>query len=301
MSRPPLGPILCATFTAPDVAASARDYVTHLDQIVVEEGPLPADMAASWAAPAMAGRPSVLLRPRSAEPGWFRIVQGPAAPKPAFSAFGWLAMEILVKSTDAVSARLKGTPFREFEPPHDLGVVKGVRAMQAVGRAGEVLYLTERDEIRRFRYRFAMGEVDRLFIMVLGARDFDASKAFYERHFDVPVGIAAESAQTYKLAQMGLPAGRKYRLVTFLLAGGQEVVGKIQHDDHPAQARPNVAAPGELPPGIAVVTFEVPSLDGITLPFLAPPRVIEAPPYDGRRVATCIGPSGEMIELAARR
>lgn len=299
MSAKPLGPILCATFTSPDPAASARDYVTHLDQTVVEHGPLLADLAASWGAPAAAGRPSVLLRPRSAEPGWFRIVQGAAAPPP-FAAFGWLAMEILVKSTDAVSTRLRDTPFREIEPPHDLGVVKGVRAMQAVGRAGEVLYLTERDEISRFRYRFAMGEVDRIFIIVLGAQDYDASRAFYEKHFHVPIGITAESAQTYKLTAMGLPLGRKYRLLTFVLAGGQEVAGKIQHDDHPAEARRNDKPADDLPPGIALVTFEVPSLDGIALPFIAPPRIIDAPPYDGRRVATCIGPSGELIELAAR-
>lgn len=299
MTTPRLGPILCATFTAPDPAVSAAQYVDHLDQVVVEDGPLAGDLADSWGAPKTAGRASVLLRPRSAEPGWIRIVGGDAAPPP-FSRFGWLAMEILVKDTDALSARLRGTPFREIGAPHDLGMVKGVRAMQVVGAAGEVLYLTERDEVAQFRSRFVVGETDRIFIMVLGAQDFAASKAFYETHFDLPVGVSVEVAQGLKADALGIPSDRKSRMETLVLAGGQEVVGKIQLDAHPAEAQPPVRPDGDLPPGIALVTFEVPTLDGLDLTFLAPPRVIDAPPYDGRRVATCVGPSGELIELAAR-
>ncbi len=299
MATSPLGPILCATFTAPDPDISAAHYVEHLDQVLVAQEPLSTDLAQSWGAPCAARRPTALLRPRSAEPGWIRIVGGESA-APPLSTFGWLAMEILVKDTDVLSKRLRDTPFHEIGAPHDLGVVKGVRAMQAVGAAGEVVYLTERDEVARFRSRFVMGDVDRIFIMVLGARDFDTSKAFYEEHFALPVGVSVNASQALKVAALGVPADRKYRMLTFVLAGGQEVVGKIQLDAHPAEASPQPRNAGDLPAGIALVTFEVPSFDGISLPFIAPPRIVKEPPYDGRCVATCVGPSGELIELAAR-
>lgn len=299
MTTPRLGPILCATFTAADPATSATHYVDHLDQVVAEDGPLADDLAEAWGAAKVAGRPSVLLRPKSAEPGWIRIVGGERAPAP-YTRFGWLAMEILVKDTDALSARLRDTPFREIGAPRDLGMVKGVRAMQAVGAAGELLYLTERDEVAQFRSRFVMGETDRIFIMVLGAQDFDASKAFYDTHFGLPVGVSVDVAPALKADALNIAPDQKFRMETLVLAGGQEVVGKIQLDAHPDAAEPPQRADGDLPPGIALVAFEVPTLDGLDLPFLAPPRAIDAPPYDGRRVATVVGPSGELIELAAR-
>jgi len=297
--KPPFGPILAATFMSPDPEASARDYVAHLDQIVVDRRPVPRELAQLWGAPAVAGRPMVLMRPRSAEPGWIRIVQGDQAPAP-FSTYGWTSMEILVRDADATSRRLKGTPFREIGEPHDLGVVKGVRAMQAVGRAGEVLYLTHRDEVQRFRCRHVMGDVDRIFIMVLGAADYDKARRFYEDNFAVGIGIDVKTAQPLMTKALGIPTAEQRRMCTLLLTGGQEVVAKIQLDEHPNVAKVRPRQAGDLPGGVATVTFEVPRMDDLKLSFLQPPMVIGEPPYDGRKVAMCVGGAGELIELAAR-
>ena len=299
MSKPPLGPILSATFVSPDPDLSADAYVDCLDQIIVDRSPVSKELADSWGAPAVAGRQCVLLRPRSAEPGWIRIVQGERAPQP-FTTFGWLAIEILVKDTDTLSHQLKGTPFREIGAPEDLGMVKGVRAMQAVGEAGEVLYLTQRDEVQGFLCRHVMGDVDRIFIVVLGAPDFGRAKAFYEDHFSVSIGVDVTTAQSLKAEALGISSSDEHRMLTFVLAGDQEVAGKIQLDEHPAQAGVSQRHPGDLPGGVALVTFEVPSFEQLALPFIQPPRRFDHPPYDGRLVATCVGAAGELIELAAR-
>jgi len=299
MSKPPLGPNLSATFFSPDPDSSANEYVSRLGQIIVDQSPVSKELADSWGAPAVAGRQCVLLRPRSAEPGWIRIVQGDRAPQ-SFTTFGWLAMEILVKDTDTLSQRLKGTAFREIGAPHDLGIVKGVRAMQAVGDAGEVLYLTQRDEVQGFRCRHVMGDVDRIFIMVLGAPHFGQAKSFYEDNFAVSIGIDVTTAQPVKAEALGLPATDEHRMLTFVLAGGQEVAAKIQLDEHPKRASVRPRRAGDLPGGVALVTFEVPSFERLALPFVQPPRPFDYPPYDGRLVATCVGGAGELIELAAR-
>ena len=58
---------------------------------------------------------------------------------------------------------------------------------------------------------------------------------------------------------------------------------------------------GELPCSLGLVSMEVDSLDKVTLkPFTAPAAIAEAP-YDGRRAATYVGSSGELLELIETR
>jgi catechol 2,3-dioxygenase-like lactoylglutathione lyase family enzyme len=296
-----LGPILSATVTTPDIDRSVQDYVDHLYMTVADRRPVPRALADSWGAPAVAGNQMVLLKPQSGEPGWVRFVEGEVPEDYApFQTFGWTAIELLVKNCDTLAEELKGTPFTEIGAPHDLGVVKGVRAMQSVGRAREVVYLTHRDEVQNFAMRHAMGTVDRIFIMVLGAPDFDKAAAFYQGRFHAPTGIDVKSSQTLIRNALGLSMDDKFRMRTMLMNGPQEVVGKIQLDEHPPQARPRTVPKGGMPPGIALVTFQVPSFAGLEdLGFIAPPQAFDLPPCDQRRTATCRGPGGELIELVA--
>lgn len=145
-----------------------------------------------------------------------------------------------------------------------------------------------------------MGDVDRIFIMVLGSPDYDKAKAFYEQHFTVPIGIEVKTAQGIMTKALNIPGDEKRRMLTFLLAGGQEVVAKIQLDEHPRQATVRPRKAGDLPGGVALVTFEVPAFKDVSLPFVQAPRVMNQSPYDGRLVATCTGAAGELIEIAAR-
>ena len=71
----------------------------------------------------------------------------------------------------------------------------------------------------------------------------------------------------------------------------------IEIDGYPATATPRPTRKGELPPAIAMVGFEIDSLDHLKVPFLAKPRAIAGKPYSGRRVAVVRGGAGELIEL----
>jgi hypothetical protein len=71
----------------------------------------------------------------------------------------------------------------------------------------------------------------------------------------------------------------------------------IELDEYPPGATPRPRRPGELPPGMSMVSFAVDSLDAIDLEFLSPPRRIESAPYNGRRTVVARGAAGEYIEL----
>jgi hypothetical protein len=68
-------------------------------------------------------------------------------------------------------------------------------------------------------------------------------------------------------------------------------------DQYPAAAGPRPRPTGELPPGNAMISFMVASLDAIAAPLLAPPARHDGALYAGRRSACVIGAAGEIIEL----
>jgi hypothetical protein len=71
----------------------------------------------------------------------------------------------------------------------------------------------------------------------------------------------------------------------------------IEIDEYPSPAGPKPAPAGELPPGMAMVSFTVPSLDPFLSQLVAPPASPDGLPYAGRRAGVMLGPSGEHIEL----
>ena len=54
---------------------------------------------------------------------------------------------------------------------------------------------------------------------------------------------------------------------------------------------------GQLPEGLAMVSFTSAPLDELNLNYRGEPRRIDIPPYNGRKVAVIEGPAGEWLEL----
>lgn len=71
----------------------------------------------------------------------------------------------------------------------------------------------------------------------------------------------------------------------------------IEVDEYPAAAPARTAADGELPPGMAMVSFEVPALEPYTTHLVAPPAEFAGLPYSGRRTGVMLGAAGEHIAL----
>lgn len=288
------GRISAVTISAPDVPALAAAYGRHLGYEPVEDGELNAVVAQLWGLPGLEGRRYAVLAPGGTGDTWLRFVEGAAVRGYApFRHLGWNAAEHTVQDVDALARRLVGSPFHVIGPPADLSFSDRIRAMQVVGPAGEVLYLTQiKAEVPGFELPFARVPVDRVFIMVLGGANLDEVVSWYRERFGVPSAPIIEAVISVLSNAYGQPAATLHR-ISALPVGGQCYV---EADQMPSAALPRLGAPGELPPAIAMVTFEVRSLPD-TVRFLSNPTAPPGRPYLGRRAGVCRGPAGELIEL----
>jgi catechol 2,3-dioxygenase-like lactoylglutathione lyase family enzyme len=295
MSTALLTSILAVTIVVPDLGTVEAAYRTHLGYQVVARERVDADLANSWAAPAMQGRATVLMQPESGEKVYLRFVEAPATPGyAALRTLGWNATEILVEDPDALAARLADSPFRIIGPPRPLQFNPKVRAMQVVGPAGELLYLTR---IPPGGSLFDLGSartfVDRTFIVVVGGASMSDLQAFYRDALGMKVTDASPSRVEVLNAAWQLDPEHQIPLAiaqfpkNFL----------VELDEYPASAGPRPARDGELPPGMAVVTFAVSDLDAVRAKPLAPAATHATAPYHGRRSMLVRGAAGELIEL----
>jgi catechol 2,3-dioxygenase-like lactoylglutathione lyase family enzyme len=276
--RPLLGAIRGVTLTASDLNAVETAWTKWMDYRVAHRGPIPEATALAWGAPALAGRPILVLGPASGAPTYLRFVEQetPDDGRPRH-AQGWTAVELTVQDSDALNARLQDSPFRVTGAPKTVPTYSYLRAMQAVGPAGEHLNLTWITEPRP-DLAVAQSFVDRCFITVMGVPDLRAALQFYETTF----GNAASPIRQ-------LP---QFKLAVVVLNDGS----KIEIDEQ-AGPPPRPRARGGLPPGLAMTTFECSDFERFMDRFIAPPTEAAFEPFAGRRVGVMEGVAGELIEL----
>ena len=286
-----LGPVLAGTVVCPSLRTALPAYIDHLNQQLVSYGHVYEEQAALWGAPALLEAPCAVLASAAGTP-WLRLVEdaqaGAAQP---FRRHGWMALEIAVAEVDALAASLEDSPFQVVGPPAPLDVSPQIRAAQAVGPAGEVLYLTQVDgEVPPFQLPRARCGVDHLFIPVLSAAQRAASLAFYE-------GISGVQGQCFdtRLGAVNQAWGKspeeRHPVAALQLAGES----LIEIDELPAAAA-QPPLPGRLPPGIAMVSFALQGIEEANLPWLSAPRHQPGPPGSGL-TAVCRGAGGELAEF----
>ena len=287
--------ISMATIGVPDVAQVKAWYGDWLDYQVADEGTVPEAWARSWGAIASAGRPYVTLGPASGEDVFVRAVEIDPVPEfKTLTTHGWAAIEITVADVDAVMKKLEGSPFRVIGVPRALTSDSPLRAMQVVGPGEEVIYLTGNTGDRvASNHPDPKTLIDRVFIMVLAGPDLPALKKFYLETFQLgdqgdlsfPVKVLADA--------QGLPAEHSFDLSVLVAS---ERGNKLELDQYnpPAGARPGPA--DQVPPSVAMTTFEADSLDNLNVDFILPPALL----YAGHTAATFIGPAGERTELVAK-
>lgn len=292
-----LGPISCVTLATPDVQRLVDAYHLHLGYELVDHGRVSPALARAWGRPGLAGRRQASMLPQGDGPTFLRFVESrvPDDYKP-FCHMGWNAAEFMVQDTDACAERLAGSPFPIIGPPADLSFSDKIRAMQALGPADESIYLTSfKARLPEFDTPEARHAIDRVFIVILGAPSAAEANAFYARHFGVPIAPVIPAVISVLSNAHGLPADTMHDLAALPLRGQSF----IEADTMPPATRPRVALDGELPPAIAMVSFEVEALP-TALDYLAPPEILADAPYHGRRTAVCVGAAGEWIELIER-
>lgn len=288
--------ILAVTLCAPELDSVERAYVDLLDYRVAARGVVTAGLAAAWGAPLAAGARYVLLQPASGASVFLRVVESaPTAGYAVMKTHGWNSNEILVQDADAVAKRLEGSAFRMVGPPRPLSTNPEIRAMQAIGPAGELIYLTRIPTSGTLFIKTpAQSFVDRTFIVVLGGPNMKAMQAFYRG-----LGLEVTEPVPAEIQVLNDALAQPSTTSTPLALARVSSSFVIELDEYPPVTVPRPTRSGHLPPGFAMVTFTVESLAGLHLPWVVPPGVREEAPYSGHSSALLRGAAGELIELVA--
>jgi catechol 2,3-dioxygenase-like lactoylglutathione lyase family enzyme len=295
---PALGPILCGTVTVADLDEATRSYTRWLGWDASPEGAVGDGLAEAWSAPRVAGSRYRIVSPGAGRPGGVRLVERdrPLERSP-LNVPGWRSIELVVSDVDEVRRRLDGSPFRVVGEPKALEVSPSIRAMQAVGPGREMLYLTQTSDETVYRLPRAQRLVDHMFIAVLSTPDAKRSFEFYRDTFGAQ-GHLRDAATALEAVnrELGLPIDRKHRISALQLAERS----LVEIDEHPPELADETPPAGDLPGGLACVTFAHRSLDEVRSAWLREPDVRDEAPYLGRRATVILGPAGERIELVER-
>ncbi len=285
-----------ATIVSSNLQQVATDYGHWLDYKVRERGRVSKALAASWGAPQVAGRAYILMSSDAAPDVFLRAVRAPAvASYRPLTTYGWNAIEIIVDNPDTLRQRLTGSPFTVIGEPAPLGGFPSIKAFQVRGPSGEVLYLTaETGDRSKSILPLPGGDVGRVFIMVVASPDIEQQVDWYSQKFAMPRSAARPARVGILQRAQGLAPDATVPLTTLRLANKGNL---LEFDGYGASTGPRPTPAGELPPGIALASFTVHSLDALQLDYILPPRIEKGAAYSGHRSATVRGPAGELIEL----
>lgn len=288
------GRILGGVVATPDIDAALADYRDRLDLALVEDAPLDPALAAAWEAPAAAGARMATLAPKSGAHCFIRLVEQavPTGFTPTRT-FGWAAYELTVKDVYGWPARLEGSGFTIIGPPKPIENLPYFVPMQVVGRGREMLYLNEvACDTPSSDLPKAQSLSDHIFIVILGTPDREGAMAWYQERLGLDAGGVYTLEYTMINKAFELAAGTQ-STISMLQKGRLPIV---EVDGYPPAATARATAPGALPPGNALVTLALDSLDR-DLPWITPPARRDGPVYAGRRTGTIRGPAGELLEL----
>ena len=288
--------ILIVTIMASDLLQVEQAYRDELNYRITRRGAVSGALAASWNAAALAGREYVMLQPSSLEPVYLRFIEDTSgATVEPMQTEGWNAVEILVQDPDALAPALERSEhFTVVGRPRYLTDKQNIKAMQAIGPANELIYFTNISDPEKsgFGLQPARTYIDRVFIMVAGARDHTALAEFYR----TVLGMTVTAPAPYRIGVLsrayGMPVETRHELSIAQLS--ERFL--VELDRYPEAALPRDAVPGSLPAGIAMVTFEVTEWNP-DLPYIAAPAMQTSFPYLGRRAGVLVGAGGEYMEL----
>jgi len=286
-----LGAPRAVTYAVPDLLIIERAYIETLDYVVASRSWIRPAQARAWNAPAVEGRRTLVLAPASGEAVYLRFVESAAADGwRALTTYGWNATEYVVQDVDALARRLeKSEHFEIIGPPKGLTRFPMIRAMQVIGPAGECCYFTEVGPGSGLDIAPALSFVGRVFIVVAAGPDVDAlfePFSAFINSIDPPVATPVRVISDAH----GLPPETLYRHGLVRLPGGT----LIELDAYPSSAKARRVTEGELPPGMAIVSFDVEHLG--CRAFAGRPAACDLPGVEGP--AGCLrGAAGELIEL----
>jgi catechol 2,3-dioxygenase-like lactoylglutathione lyase family enzyme len=299
--KPLINRIRYATLAAPDVDTVAAWYTRFLGYRIVDVGKVDADLAASWGAPNTAGRTyTVIVSPANRDVG-VRVVAADAVPgADADATFGWGGLEIIVEDTYKVHEAMTAGGVEIVRAPASLGApFASIHAMQVKGPIGEIIALTtETGDKEKSNLPVPQAPIDRIFLVGVSGPRIETLRDFYLTTFKMRPGPVFDGPSPRRAKALGLP---ETQIFPMTLVRSAERGNTIELHGLPAPAKARPRAEGQLPPGVAMVSFGVASLDIPGVTYLTPPKARSKAGYDGARAAAFIGPAGELIELIEER
>jgi len=293
---PQLGPILGATLVSADIERVRQAYCQQLGFTVLRTARVSTQLAAFWQAPAYAGQPMLILAAANGD-GWLRLIQLPAEqslqPVQPLKRQGWLALEVNVANVDAVRAALQEESFQVLGEPAFLQLSDAIKAMQLLGPAEEVSYLTE---IQRPVPPFQLPQTDSfsgsLFIPVLAVADRQKAVDFYQQLNLAAPALLFDTKITVLNKAWQRPIAQQYPVATLQLAG--KALFEI---DQLPEAEPLQVAAGQLPSGIALISCYCQDIEHIAAQTGVRIYALDDEYYPAGRALLLKGTAGEWLEL----
>jgi catechol 2,3-dioxygenase-like lactoylglutathione lyase family enzyme len=295
-AAPLLKRIKIATISVPNLDETTALYKTWLGYSAAEKGKISAAHATLWGAPAMTGRRYAVMRPASKTDVYIRAVEiDRVANYRALTTWGWGAVEIIADNPLKLHDKLGKSPFHIIGKPRFLNGYPTICAFQVRGPGHEVLYLTaDTGNPGTGLLPKAGASVGRPFIMVLASGHAEKVRNWYCDTFKMKRNpINGNPVDIIQHAQ-ALPPDHPFPLTVALMA---EHGNLIEIDGYPAGTGPRPRNHGQLPPGVAMTSFGVKSLDTFKLNWLSQPAKLSGLGYESKRAACAVGPAGEIIEL----
>jgi len=289
------GRIKVGTVNTPDLEKSVADYQKWLGYEVVEQATLSADMATHLQAPAMAGRRYAVMQPASGTPIFIRFIEGTPVPdNTPLRSYGWASLEITVQDCDGLHEDLKNSPFEVIGEPALLDFTDKIYPMQVLGIAGEVLYLNEvRGSLPDYDLPIAQSPVDHIFITILATPDMQQGVDYYVSQFGWQQGNSYDVPYSVINKAFDLPESTTHKL-------SMNCVGRLVNnevDQYPDGTANRPVAVGELPPGVAMISFISGDISKTAHAPLSVKPGLQGPIYAGRTSAIFTGKAGELIEI----
>ncbi|MBL8327890.1 MAG: hypothetical protein JNJ71_03490 [Rubrivivax sp.] len=257
LSRP-AGPVLQATLIVDALPPLVQAY----GALGLTPGALTcisAAQAQAWGQPALEGLQMLVLSAAEDALPLLRLVAAPGTPpRPTRHHPGWMALEILVRDVDALAPRVAAAGFEIVGPPADLDVSPAIRAMQAIGLAGEMLYLTQvKQPVPPFEIPLSAAlppgrDLGALFIAVMSTPSRESVIAACQPLQPGPV-LRFETKVTVLNRALGRAPDQRWPVATVQWAGAS--LFEIDEVQDPAVS-PAAAALGDLPAGLAWVTMQ---------------------------------------------
>jgi hypothetical protein len=293
MNEKQLGPIIGATLLCTDIDKVSKTYQSGLGYSLVSKALVADAQIACWDTPKLHQANMQVLASSDGQ-AWLRLIEDKDSQQHLpLKTHGWMALETNVADVDVIRNEIDTNLFTIIGEPAYLQVSDAIKAMQVIGPANEVTYLTHIERpVPPFELPVTKARTSGLFIPVLCTPDRDASLAFYQSINQAQEGLKFDTKITILNNAWNKDIEHQYQVATLQLDG--KCLFEI---DQVPQAQAIINNTGSLPSGIAMVTCFVKNIEAIAASFDMSVTETNNAYYPGSKILLLKGAAGEMIEL----